>query len=72
MEKNRQAKTLNNLLKNPAEILNVVQNPGKYGMDIYKGLDTRQKQYLLIAAGVGLIGYGIYLGRKQGNSISQG
>ena len=69
MEKNQQAKSLNYLFKHPAEIMNAVQNPGKYGMDIYNGLDTRQKQFLLLAAGVGLIGYGIYLGRKEGNGM---
>ncbi len=69
MENTKSAKTLNNLLKNPSEILNAVQNPSKYGKDIYNDLDTRQKQYLLIAAGIGLIGYAIYIGRKEGNSI---
>ena len=56
---------LNYLLENPAEIMNVVKNPGKFGLDTYNGLDTKQKQYVLFAVGAGLIGYGIYLGMNK-------
>lgn len=59
------ANPLENLLHNPAEILNVVKNPGKFGIDTFNGLDAKQKQYVLIAAGAGLIGYGIYLGMNK-------
>ncbi len=56
---------LENLLHNPGEILNMVKNPGKFGMDTFNGLDTKQKQYVLFAVGAGLIGYGIYLGMNK-------
>jgi hypothetical protein len=56
---------LENLMQNPGDILNMVKNPGKYGLDVYNGLDTKQKQYVLIAVGAGLIGYGIYLGMNK-------
>lgn len=65
MKTNTSANPLENLLHNPMEILNVVKNPSKYGLDIYKGLDTRQQQYVLFAAGAALIGYGIYLGMNK-------
>lgn len=45
--------------------MNVVKNPGKFGLDTYNGLDTKQKQYVLFAVGAGLIGYGIYLGMNK-------
>ncbi|MBD1395727.1 hypothetical protein H9Q13_00990 [Pontibacter sp. JH31] len=65
METNSSTNPLENLLHNPMEILNVVKNPGKYGLDIYKGLDIKQQQYVLFAAGAALIGYGLYLGMNK-------
>ncbi|WP_018478731.1 hypothetical protein [Pontibacter roseus] len=56
---------LQHLISNPSEILNVVKNPGRYGMDIYKGLTVKQQQYVLFAAGAGLIAYALYLGRGK-------
>ena len=61
---------LQHLMQNPSEILNVVKNPGRYGMDVYKGLTTQQKQYVLFAAGAGLIIYGLILGRDKGKTRS--
>jgi hypothetical protein len=57
-------------MQNPSEILNVVKNPGRYGMDVYKGLSTQQKQYVLFAAGAGLIIYGFVLGKNKGRGRS--
>lgn len=65
MKTNMSSNPLNDLINNPSEIFNVVKNPGKYGMDVYKGLDTKQQQYVLFAAGAALIGYGIYLGMNK-------
>ncbi|MHC2992667.1 hypothetical protein OB13_14145 [Pontibacter sp. HJ8] len=65
MTTNQKTGALNNLLKNPSEILGVIKNPGRYGMDIFNDLTTKQKQYVLYAAGAGLIMYGIYLGRGK-------
>lgn len=61
---NQTQNTLEKLMQDPSLIVNLVKDPGKYGMDMYNGLTNKQKQYLLIAAGVGLIGYGIYVGRQ--------
>lgn len=55
-------------MKNPSEILGVFKNPGRYGMDVFNDLSTKQKQYVLYAAGAGLILYGIYLGRSKNSA----
>ena len=62
---NKSIPSLENLLKNPSEIFGIIKNPGKYGLDIYHGLSTKQQQYVLFAAGAGLILYGVYLGRNK-------
>ena len=62
--RNHSSNPLQHLIHNPSEILNVVKNPGRYGMDVYNGLSTHQKQYVLFAAGAGLIIYGFILGRN--------
>jgi hypothetical protein len=69
MKTNQSPKSLDNLFKNPSEIMDAVKNPGKYGMDLYKGLSTKNQQYVLFAAGAGLILYGLYLNRK-GNTTT--
>jgi hypothetical protein len=65
MKTNTSSNPLEHLLHNPSDILSAIKNPGKYGLDIYKGLDTKQQQYILFAAGAGLIGYAVYLGMKK-------
>lgn len=65
MRTNESKSFLENLMQNPSDILNMVKNPGKYGLDVYNGLSTKQQQYVLFAAGAGLIAYGLYLGRSQ-------
>ena len=51
--------------KGTKELILIAQDLTYYGLDIYKGLDTRQQQYVLFAAGAALIGYGIYLGMNK-------
>lgn len=58
-------KTLDNLLKNPSEISEVIQNPQKYGMDFWNELSDKHKSYLVFAAAAGLLMYGIYLNRQS-------
>ncbi|MCC9167309.1 hypothetical protein [Pontibacter harenae] len=55
---------LKDLLDNPQKISEVMEDPGKFGMDVYKSLSNQNKMYLSFAAGVGLIIYGFML-RKQ-------
>lgn len=57
--------SLGNILKNPSEIESLMQNPGKYGMDFYKDLSVKDKQYVAFAAAAGFIAYGIYLSRQK-------
>jgi len=64
MAENQATSTFSNLLKNPGEIANILQNPGKYGLDVYKSMSNQNKQYLVFAAGIGLIIYGITLRKK--------
>lgn len=65
MENIQTPKSLVNLIKNPSELLSILSNPGKAGLDFYKSLDNKEKQYIAFAAGLGLIAYGIVLNRKQ-------
>jgi hypothetical protein len=65
MKTNTSSNPLENLLKNPSDIMGAIKNPGKYGLDVYHGLNTKQQQYVLFAAGAALIGYGIYLGMNK-------
>jgi hypothetical protein len=65
MKTNTSSNPLEHLMQNPSDILNAIKNPGKYGLDVYKGLDSKQQQYILFALGAGLIGYGIYLGMNK-------
>lgn len=65
MKTNTSSNPLENLLKNPSDIMDAIKNPGRYGFDFYKGLDSKQQQYVLFAAGAALIGYGIYLGMNK-------
>ncbi|MCJ8163402.1 hypothetical protein MKJ04_01010 [Pontibacter sp. E15-1] len=59
---------LKNLLKDPDQITEVLNNPGKFGMELYDSLTTRQKQYIIFAAAAGLVVYGFSLG---GNSSEE-
>ncbi|WP_162054276.1 hypothetical protein [Pontibacter pamirensis] len=57
--------SLGNILKDPSELESLMQNPGKYGIDFYKSLTIRDKQYVAFAAAAGLIAYGIYLNSQK-------
>ncbi|MBC5991987.1 hypothetical protein [Pontibacter cellulosilyticus] len=56
--------TLEGLVKNPSQIADILKDPGKHGLDFYNGLSNRQKQYVLLAAGIGLVAFAIYTGRQ--------
>lgn len=67
METNQVANTLESLVKDPAKLADIIKDPGRNGLDFYNGLSNKQKQYVLLAAGLGLVVYGIYLGRQKEN-----
>lgn len=66
MENASPQKTLKTLLQDPSEIEALISNPGKYGLDFYKSLSSKNQQYIVFAAAAGLIAYGIYLGKQKG------
>jgi hypothetical protein len=62
-------KTIDKLLENPSEISEVMKDPAKYGKDFWYELSDQHKSYVMLAAGAGLLMYGLYL-RNQGNQES--
>jgi len=62
---NTTTKTLKSLFQNPSDLLGIMSNPGKNGVDFYKSLSSKDKQYIAFAAGIGLIVYGIVLNRQK-------
>ena len=64
------ANSLEGLMKNPSQLADIIKDPATHGVDFYNGLSSKQKQYVLLAAGLGLIAYAIYVGR-QGDSNNQ-
>ncbi|WP_207434931.1 hypothetical protein [Sabulibacter ruber] len=69
MKSNETTQRLSNLLKDPSQIMALVSNPGKAGMDIYRSLSNRDKQYVAYAAGAGLLIYGYILGRQNKRTV---
>ncbi len=65
MENAQNQYNLKELLKNPNALMQAFQNPSKFGIDFYKSLSTRNKQYLAFAGAAGLIVYGVILGRQK-------
>ncbi|QCR22079.1 hypothetical protein [Pontibacter sp. SGAir0037] len=65
MENYQGKNSFSSLLKNPADILEIVRDPGKAGLDFYKSLSVKQKQYLAFVAGIGIIIYGFTLNKKK-------
>jgi len=65
MESNTETKALTDLIENPSEISSIINNPADSGVKFYQSLRTKDKQYVAFAAGLGLIGYGIYLNRTS-------
>jgi hypothetical protein len=62
---NQVTRSFRDLFKDPSQILGIVTNPGKNGIDFLKSLSNKDKQYLAFAAGAGLIIYGFILNRKD-------
>jgi hypothetical protein len=62
---NQATRTLRDLFRNPSQIIGIITNPGKNGVDFIKSLSNNDKQYLAFAAGAGLIIYGIILNRRN-------
>lgn len=56
--------TLEGLVKDPSRLADIIKDPGRHGLDFYNGLSNRQKQYVLLAAGIGLVAYALYVGRQ--------
>jgi hypothetical protein len=61
---NQTTKTLRGLFSNPSELLGIITNPGINGVNYFKSLSGKDKQYLAFAAAAGFIMYGIFLNRK--------
>jgi hypothetical protein len=64
METNQATKSLKNLFSNPSELIGIVTNPGRNGLDFYKSLSSQDKRNIVLAAGIGLIIYGLVLNRQ--------
>jgi len=70
MENNENTNSANNsffsgLFANPSMIMEITKNPGKYAMNFYNSLSTRNKQYIVYGAGVALLVYGYTLKNKK-------
>jgi len=61
---NQATKTLKSLFTNPSDLMAIISNPGKNGVDFLKSLSNKDKQNLAFAAGIGLIVYGFVLRRQ--------
>ncbi|MHA6248391.1 hypothetical protein ACXYMU_10670 [Pontibacter sp. CAU 1760] len=62
---NTKTHSFKSLLQNPSQLTEIMNDPGKHGLEFYKNLSVKEQQYLLFAAAAGLIGYGIYIGSKK-------
>ncbi|MCC9136984.1 hypothetical protein ACFSKU_05460 [Pontibacter silvestris] len=60
---NNSTNSLKNLVEEPSQVKDIMNDPEK-GVDFYKTLPVKQKQYLVFAAAAGLVAYGIFLGKK--------
>lgn len=60
---NQNTESLKNLVQDPSQITEIINDPGK-GVKFFQRLSMKEQQYLIFAAGAGLIAYGIYLGKK--------
>jgi len=45
--------------------MDITKNPGKYAMNYFNSLSTRNKQYIVYGAGVALLIYGYTLKNKK-------
>ncbi|MFT2007981.1 hypothetical protein ACMA1I_04840 [Pontibacter sp. 13R65] len=64
MKNNTRGFSVSNLLKNPADLMEIARNPGKFGLDTFKSLSNQQKQYVAFAAAAGLLVYGFMVNRR--------
>jgi hypothetical protein len=65
METNQAKRSLSGLFRNPSELIGIVTNPGRNGLDFLKSLSNTDKRNLAFAAGIGLIIYGVVLNRNN-------
>lgn len=56
--------TLKNLVDEPSQVKDIINDPTEKGLSFYQDLPVKQKQILLCAAAAGLVGYSIYIGKK--------
>ncbi|WP_190300353.1 hypothetical protein [Rufibacter hautae] len=70
MENNQETKALTDLIQNPQEISNIINNPADSGVKFYQQLRNKDKQYVAFAAGLGLIAYGFFLNRSSKSSTT--
>ena len=69
-DNNQETKALTDLIQNPQEISNIINNPADSGMKFDQQLRNKDKQYVAFAAGLGLLAYGFFLGRGSKKSAS--
>ncbi|MFD1186422.1 hypothetical protein [Pontibacter rugosus] len=62
---NSNTESLKSLVEDPSQLTDIINDPAGQGLSFFKRLQVKEQQYLIIAAGAVLIGYGIYLGRKN-------
>jgi len=67
MENNGTSNTFSfsGLFSDPSVIMDITKNPGKYAMNYFNSLSTRNKQYIVYGAGVALLIYGYTLKNKK-------
>ncbi len=64
METTHTHNTLDSLIKNPSQLADIIKDPVNNGLEFYNGLSKQHKKYVLMAAGIGLVLYGIYVSRQ--------
>ncbi|WP_062542102.1 hypothetical protein [Rufibacter tibetensis] len=69
-DNNQETKALSDLIQNPQEISNIINNPADSGVKFYQSLRNKDKQYVAFAAGIGLLAYGFFLGRGSKKSTT--
>ncbi|WP_460920609.1 hypothetical protein [Pontibacter brevis] len=65
MKESKSLKSLGKILTDPSELDAVMKDPGQYGLDFYKSLTAKDKQYVVFAAAAALIVYGLTLNKKK-------
>lgn len=65
MENASITESLKDLVEDPSQLTDIINDPAGKGMSFFNNLRVKEQQYIIFAAGAALIGYGIYLGRKH-------